>query len=131
MEGCKRLPDLFEQMRGETGGNPNAEVSIVTATGNQPNRRGESPANAPAIQIQKGKKKECPEELQAPIADLEKRLRSKTMDLTGQNRTRYQAVLKFLYYQKSQRDGETRQSMALSVARCFNRGKWFAEKLVS
>ena len=98
MEGCKRLPDLFAQMRGEAGGNPNAEVSIVTDTGSQPNRRGGSPAHAQAVQIQKGKKKECPEELQAPIVDLEKRLRSKTMDLTGQNRTRHQAVLKFPYY---------------------------------
>ena len=122
-------------MSGKAGGNSNAEISTITAY--QPNQQGELPTNTPAIQAasassdRKGKKKECPDELQAPIADLEKRLQSKTMDLTGQNRTRHQAVLKFFYYQRSRQDGETRQSMALSIARCFNRWKWFAEKLIS
>ena len=105
MEGCKRPPALFAQMSGEAGGNSNAEVSTITL--HQPNRQQESPANAPDIQAASagggrgGEKKECPEELQAPVADLEKRLQSKTMDLTGQNRTRHEAVLKFLYYQRS------------------------------
>ena len=78
-----------------------------------------------------GRKKKCPEELKAPIADLEKKLRSKALDLTGQNATRYQAVLRFLYRQKTRQKTDTRQSMALEVARCFNRGRWFAERLVS
>ena len=123
--------------RGEatSSGNSNASESKLVSTASQLNQQGESPANSPAIQgasvdTRKGKKKERPEELQTPIADLEKKLQSKTMGLTGQNRARHHAVLKFLY-QKFRQDGETRQSMALSVARCFNRGKWFAEKLVS
>src|SRR5882762_7512493 len=44
---------------------------------------GESSSAMPAI----GRKKECPEELKAPIADLEEKLRSKAPDLTGQNVT--------------------------------------------
>ena len=103
MEGCKRLPALFAQMRDKAGGNhdSNADVTVeVIASPGQPTQQGESPTNAPAIQAANASgdgtgKKECPEELQAPIADLEKRLRSKTMDLTGQNRTRHQAVLSF------------------------------------
>ena len=82
MEGCKRLPALFAQMSGEAGGNSNAEVSTITP--HQPNWQQESPANAQAASAgggRGGEKKECPEELQAPVADLEKRLQSKTMDL--------------------------------------------------
>src|SRR5882762_3572954 len=59
---------------------------------------GESSSAMPAI----GRKKECPEELKAPIADLEEKLRSKAPDLTGQNATRHQAVLRFPYCQKTQ-----------------------------
>ncbi|KAN0077455.1 hypothetical protein V8E54_005759 [Elaphomyces granulatus] len=69
-----------------------------------------------------GRKKECPEELNSPIADLEEELRSKAPDLTGQNATRHQAVLRFPYCQKT-------QSLALQVARRFNRGLWFAYEL--
>ena len=79
---------------------------------------GESLSAMPAI----GRKKECPEELNAPIADLEEKLRSKAPDLTGQNATRHQAVLRFPYCQKT-------QSLALQVARYFNRGRWFAYEL--
>ncbi|KAN0068477.1 hypothetical protein V8E54_013201 [Elaphomyces granulatus] len=43
-------------------------------------------------------------------------------DLTGQNATRHQVVLMFPYCQKT-------QSLALQVARCFNRGRWFAYEL--
>src|SRR5882762_2771039 len=59
---------------------------------------GESSSAMPAI----GRKEECPEELKAPIADLEEKLRSKAPDLTGQNATRHQAVLRFPYCQKTQ-----------------------------
>jgi hypothetical protein len=65
------------------------------------------------------------------IADLEKRLKSKRTSLTGQNLLRYNAVLKFLHLQKSRQVGETRIELALMVARCFNRGKFFAEKLIT
>ncbi|KAN0076123.1 hypothetical protein V8E54_006265 [Elaphomyces granulatus] len=78
---------------------------------------GESLSAMPAIG-----RKECPEELNSPIADMEERLPSKAPDLTGQNATRHQAVLRFPYCQKT-------QSMALQVARCFNRGRWFAYEL--
>ena len=74
--------------------------------------------------------KEYSEEHKASTADLEKRLQSKTADLTGQNSTRNQAVLRSLY-QRSQKGKETQHNMALSAARCFNREKWFSEKLVS
>ena len=132
--------------RGEASRNSNAteSESESVSTASQPNQQEESPANTAAIQpeaatgtssagigTRKGKKEGCPEELQTPIADLEKTLRSKTVDLTRQNRTRHQAVLKFLYYQRCRQDGETRQGVALSVAGCFNRGKWFAEQPVS
>ncbi|KAN0070374.1 hypothetical protein V8E54_009734 [Elaphomyces granulatus] len=57
-----------------------------------------------------------------PAIDLEEKFRSKASDLTGQNATRHQAVLRFPYCQKT-------QSLALQVARCFNRGRWFAYEL--
>ncbi|KAN0083157.1 hypothetical protein V8E54_002245 [Elaphomyces granulatus] len=65
----------------------------------------------------------------APIADLEEKLRSKAPDLTGQNSTRHQAVLRFPYCQKTRQKTDTRQSLALQVARCFNRERWFAYEL--
>jgi len=86
---------------------------------------GESSSAMPAI----GRKEECPEELKAPIADLEEKLRSKAPDLTGQNATRHQAVLRFPYCQKTRQKTDTRQSLALQVARCFYRGRWFAYEL--
>ncbi|KAN0072692.1 hypothetical protein V8E54_008806 [Elaphomyces granulatus] len=86
---------------------------------------GESSSTMPAI----GRKKECPEDLKAPIADLEEKLRSKPPDLTRQNATRHQAVLRFPYCQKTRQKTDIRQSLALQVARCFNRGCWFAYEL--
>jgi hypothetical protein len=126
MENCRSIPELFRNAVRMMGKENNAEVSTPDQ---EENGAGESDPSIPAI----GRKgnKECPEELKGPIADLEKRLRSKTMSLTGQNGTRHQAVLRFLYYQRTRQHNETRQSMALRVARCFNRGKWFAEKLAS
>ena len=69
----------------------------------------------------KGRKK-CPEKFEAPIADLEKKLRPKAVGLTGQYNTRYQAALRFLYFQKLCQN-KTRQTMALNVVKCFNRGR--------
>jgi hypothetical protein len=120
MENCPGILNFFlrkEKSKDSTTGQPE-EVE---------DGEGESSSAMPAI----GRKKECPEELKAPIADLEKKLRSKAPDLTGQNATRHQAVLRFLYCQKTRQKTDTRQSMALQVARCFNRGRWFAERLVS
>lgn len=65
------------------------------------------------------------------IADLEKKLKSRLTSLTGQNLLRHNAVLKFLHVQKSRRIVETKIELASMVARCFNRGKYFAEKLIT
>jgi hypothetical protein len=73
---------------------------------------------------------ELREELLNAITDLEKKLQSKRIGLTGQNETRHRAVLQFLRLQKYCQKGETRATMALNVARCFDRGRWFAEKLI-
>ena len=126
MQGFQRLPDLFRNS-AETWTNANRPPS---ANQSLPDSSTASQTRT-VLPVDSNRKemKNCPEELKAPIADLEKRLRSKSIDLTGQNSTRYQAVLRFLYYQRSQKDKETRQSMAFSVARCFNRGKWFLRSL--
>jgi hypothetical protein len=49
----------------------------------------------------------------------------------GQNLLRHNAFLKFLHVQKSRRIGETKIELASMVARCFNHGKYFAEKLIT
>jgi cobalamin biosynthesis protein CobT len=146
MENCPGILNFFprkEKSKDSTTGQPEeaedgeeAEAGEEAEDGEEEAEDGEEEAEGgeaesssamPAI----GRKKECPEELKAPIADLEKKLRSKAPDLTGQNATRHQAVLRFLYYQKTRQKTDTRQSMALQVARCFNRRRWFAERLVS
>jgi hypothetical protein len=112
MENCPRLTEFFRNAadaESHDAENPTATTAAMPATD----------------------RKENQEELEASIADLERTLRSKSLGLTGQNRTRHEAVLRFLYYQRTQKREDTRQLMALQVARCFNRGKWFAEKLVS
>ena len=130
MEGFQRLPDLFRNAAETSSERQNA--NLPPALGHPLPDASESTASQEVLPSDgKGMKKDHPEELKAPIAELEKRLQSRSMDLTGQNRTRHQVVLWFLYYQSSQKNKETQQSMALSVARCFYRGKWFAEKLVS
>ena len=43
----------------------------------------------------------------APNSRSGERLRFRTADLAGQNSSRHQAVLKFLYYQRLRQDGET------------------------
>lgn len=118
MENCKTLVQLFQNAAGMAAGEGNnAEIRQEAET---------QGSTTPPITTE-----ECLENLEASISDLEKALRSKTVNLTGQNMTRHQAVLRFLYYQKTRKHEETRKDMALKVARCFNRGKWFAERLVS
>jgi len=66
--------------------------------------------------------------------DLEQKLKSKRTQMTKQNHTRHIAVLQFMNYQERiQESGhrESRVTMALNVSRCFNRGIWFAKKLVT
>jgi hypothetical protein len=123
----EEVEDGEEEAEDAEGEAEDGEGDAEGGEGDAEDGEGESSSAMPAI----GRKKECPEELKAPIADLEKKLRSKAPDLTGQNATRHQAVLRFLYCQKTRQKTDTRQSMALQVARCFNRGRWFAERLVS
>ena len=130
MEGFQRLLDLFRNA-AETWTNANHPPPANHSLSDSSTASQTQTVLPLAVDSNRKGMKNCPEELKASIADLEKRLQSKSIDLTGQNSTRHQAVLRFLYYQRSQKDKETRQSMAFSVARCFNRGKWFAEKLVS
>ena len=120
MGNCPGILNFFPRKGKSTTGQPEEAED----------GEGESSSAMPAI----GRKKECPEELKAPIADLEEnslveKLRSKAPDLTGQNVTRHQAVLRFPYCQKTRQKTDTRQSLALQVARCFNRGRWFAYEL--
>lgn len=66
--------------------------------------------------------------------ELVQKLKSKRAQLTGQNLTRHLAVLQFMNYAEQMKEKDQRESraaMALTVARCFNRGKTFSEKLVS
>jgi hypothetical protein len=64
------------------------------------------------------------------IEDLEKKLRSKKTVLEGQNLTRYRAVLALLYMTQSRQDGDTREELSYNVARTFNKGLYFARKVV-
>jgi hypothetical protein len=65
------------------------------------------------------------------LQDLDKKLRSKKTKLTGHNLTRHRAVQAFLRYQETKKEGETRDSMSLSVARCFRKDVHFARMIVS
>ena len=68
---------------------------------------------------------------QKAAVELEKKIRSKQVNLGGQNLVRHRAVLAFLYLQLSRQSGETRKQLAHIVARCFNRGWYFSRKVVS
>ena len=66
--------------------------------------------------------------------DLEKRLKSKRTQMTKQDHTRHLAVLQFMNYQEQIQESsqqESRAIMAINVSRCFNRGNYFAKKLVT
>jgi hypothetical protein len=64
------------------------------------------------------------------VEQLEKLLKSKKMSWLPQNLDRHRAVLGFMKYQLSRRPGETREEMAVSVARYHHRGVYFARKIV-
>jgi hypothetical protein len=57
-------------------------------------------------------------------------LKSRKTALQGQNRTRHEAVLQLmrLTYRRCHRD--TREEMALQVAKCFGKGQYFSRKLL-
>ena len=50
---------------------------------------------------------------------------------SGQNLARHQAVLGFLKIQMSRSKGETREQMALHIARSHGRGSYFARKIIA
>ena len=64
------------------------------------------------------------------IDDLEKKLRSKKTVLEGQNLTRHRAVLALLYMTQSRQTGDTREELSYQVARAFNKGLYFARRVV-
>ena len=49
----------------------------------------------------------------------------------GQNAQRHQAVLAFLKLQYSRQPTESRKDISLQVVRCFGRGRYFAQKIVT
>jgi hypothetical protein len=65
------------------------------------------------------------------ILRMQKMLSSKKISMLPQNLERHWAVLGFLKYQQNRRPGETREEMALSVARSYERGLYFAHKLIT
>ena len=67
---------------------------------------------------------------QAAIHDLQQKLKSKKSMLEGQNLTRHRAVLQLLNITQMKKDGETREDLSYSVARGFNRGKYFARRII-
>lgn len=67
---------------------------------------------------------------QEAIEDLEKKLRSKKTVLEGQNFTRHRAVLALLYMTRTRKGGDTREELSCHVARTFNKGLYFARRVV-
>ncbi|KAI1007481.1 hypothetical protein K3495_g732 [Podosphaera aphanis] len=63
------------------------------------------------------------------IEDLEKLLSSKVSGLKGQMLTRYRAVLALLYSTKLQEKGVSREDISPTVAKTFNKGKYFADRI--
>jgi hypothetical protein len=64
------------------------------------------------------------------VEDLEKKLHSKKTVLEGQNLTRHRAVLALLYITQSQQSGDTREELSYYIARAFNKGLYFARRVV-
>ncbi|KAA8913091.1 hypothetical protein FN846DRAFT_886778 [Sphaerosporella brunnea] len=70
-------------------------------------------------------------ERDAAIKSIKKKIESKKMGMNGQNLMRHQAVLAFLQIQKSKKLGETREHLALRVARCYGKGIYFTRRIVA
>ncbi len=68
---------------------------------------------------------------QEAIKDLEKLLKSKKNNLNQQNLRRHWAVLALLYSTKKRKANETQMEMAENIARNYNKGVYFAKKIVS
>ena len=72
--------------------------------------------------------------LEASIADLQRRLDSRTVNLLGQDKKRHDAVLRFMQLQETNEKRQTkstRAAMSQIVAGCFGRGACFAERIVA
>ncbi|KAA8907993.1 hypothetical protein FN846DRAFT_1021166 [Sphaerosporella brunnea] len=67
---------------------------------------------------------------EAAIKSIKKKIESKK-GMNGQNLMRHQAVLGFLQIQRAKKLGESREHLALQVARCFGKGIYFARRIVS
>jgi hypothetical protein len=118
---CQLLTSTFVEVL------PTLAFSNVKEPGQLPVSPTPSPAKVPS-NVEGEKRRDLAKK------DLEKKLKSKGTQMTKQNHTRHLAVLQFMNYQERiQKSGqwESRAIMALNVSHCFNRGKWFAEKLVA
>ncbi|RPA99438.1 hypothetical protein L873DRAFT_1789591 [Choiromyces venosus 120613-1] len=121
--GCTKLTHGFLQPMNKTStqNSSHLTVSETIATDVEPG------SSLLASTIMEAKE----QEIKSAKEDLEKKIASKKVGLTGQNLTRHRAVLVFLFLQLSRRPEETRKYLAYSVARCFNCGWYFARKVVS
>ena len=73
-------------------------------------------------------KKQC----EAHIKTLERKLSDKRQRavMNGQTLLRHEAVLQFLRIQLNRQKAETRESLSQIIARCFNRGGYFAQRII-
>lgn len=67
---------------------------------------------------------------EAAIRRMEQILRSKRTNLSGTSLLRHEAVLALLYRMQRREPGETREDLAVQVAKSYNRSNYFAKKLV-
>jgi hypothetical protein len=83
--------------------------------------------STPAISTEERKRNER----EAAIKSIKKKIESKKAGMNGQNLMRHQAVFAFLQIQRAKKLGETREHLALQVARCFGKGIYFARRIVT
>ena len=72
--------------------------------------------------------------LKIAIADLQRKLTSQKVNLSGQDKTRHDAVLRFMLLQQSNEKRQvesTRLAMSQTVAACFSHGACFAKRIVT
>jgi hypothetical protein len=95
-----------------------------------PQARPEPVAESSRERLRKKSWKAEERRLSLAVEDMQKKLRSKNGSaLQGQNRTRHEAVLHFMRLSRHENAG-TRKEKALSVARCFGKGSFFARKII-
>jgi hypothetical protein len=69
-------------------------------------------------------------ELCKALADLNRKIHSKTHGLNEQTLSRHRSVLAFLHLQIKRRDDTGRKEMAYEVAKCCGRGQYMARKII-